>query len=59
MGLHIGEVDKEFERFPGQHGLDAGVVVGDLVRFGLFPGPLRSDVSDADQIDKRTTLEDR
>jgi hypothetical protein len=59
MGLHVGQVDEEFERFPGQHSLDARVMVGDLIRFGLFPGPLRSDVSDADQIDKRTTLEDR
>ena len=59
MGLHVGEVDEEFERFSGQHGLDARVVVGDLIRFGLFPCPLRSDVSDTDQVDKRTSLEDR
>ena len=48
MGLHVGEVDEEFEGFPGQHGVDARVVVGHLIRFRLFSGPFRPDISDAD-----------
>jgi hypothetical protein len=59
MGLHVGEVDEKFEGFPGQHGVDARVVVGHLIRFRLFSGSFRPDISDADKFNKRATLEDR
>jgi hypothetical protein len=48
MSLHVGQVDEKFEGFPGQHGVDARVVVGHLIRFRLFSGPFRPDISDTD-----------
>ena len=48
--LHVGRVDQQVEVDAGQHLIDMGVVIGDVVFFRPAFGPLWDDVASAHQL---------
>jgi hypothetical protein len=57
--LHVGQVDQQVERRPGEHLVDVRVAVGDLELVRPPLGPLGNDVAGADQLDVRALGEVR